>query len=108
MMCGHASHCIGKYVFDKGLTCKQEITLEPLLGVKVFSLEVKNQEVMNVTVAMGVSLLSNTEQVAPHDGTLDNIIIDTPFGNFQSTFVCTGNPHTVIFVDDVSSIDRLS
>jgi diaminopimelate epimerase len=108
MMCGNASRCIGKYVFDKGLTCKQEITLETLSGIKVLSLEVKNQEVMNVTVDMGVPLLSNIEQVATHDGTLDNIIIDTPFGNFQSTFVCMGNPHTVIFVDDVSSIDIAS
>lgn len=105
MMCGNASRCIGKYVFDKGLTRKQEVTLETLSGIKTLSLEVENQEVISVTVDMGTPLLSNTEQVATHDGTLDNTIIDTPFGNFQSTFVCMGNPHAVIFVDDVSSID---
>lgn len=108
MMCGNASRCIGKYVFDKGLTRKQEITLETLSGIKILSLEVKNQEVTSVTVDMGTPLLSNTEQVATQDGTLNNTIIDTPFGNFQSTFVCMGNPHAVIFVDDVSSIDIAS
>lgn len=108
LMCGNASRCIGKYVFDKGLTHEQTITLETLSGIKTLSLEVKNQEVVNVTVDMGTPKLSNPEQVATDDGSLDNSVIDTPFGDFRATFVCMGNPHVVIFTDDVSNIDVAS
>lgn len=108
MMCGNASRCIGKYVYDKGLTHKHEITLETLSGIKTLSLEVENRKVANVTVDMGMPLLSNTEQVATNDGTLNSAVIDTPLGSFHATFVCMGNPHAVIFVDDVSLIDIAS
>lgn len=108
MMCGNASRCIGKYVFEKGLTRKQEITLETLSGIKTLRLEVEDGKVVTVTVDMGVPLLSDTRQVATDDGTLDNVIIDTPFGDFTAKFVCMGNPHTVIFVHDISSVDVAS
>ena len=52
-MCGNASRCIGKYVYDRGLTDKTEVTLETLAGIKVLKLHVENGEVTEVTVDMG-------------------------------------------------------
>lgn len=105
MMCGNASRCIGKYVFDKGLTRKREITLETLSGIRTLCLEVEDGKVAQVTVDMGTPQLANKAQVATPDGTLGNAVIDTPSGCFRATFVCMGNPHAVVFVDDLSSVD---
>ena len=52
-MCGNASRCIGKYVYEKGLTAKTVVTLETLAGIKVLRLEVVDGEVVTVTVDMG-------------------------------------------------------
>lgn len=108
MMCGNASRCIGKYVYEKNLTDKKEITLETLSGIKTLALEIENKKVSGVTVDMGEPLLSNRAQAATADGTLDGVVIDTPSGGFQAVFVCMGNPHAVIFVDDVSALDIAS
>ena len=53
MMCGNASRCIGKYVYEKGLTHKQEVTLETLSGIKILKLHVVDDQVQEVTVNMG-------------------------------------------------------
>ncbi len=53
MMCGNASRCIGKYVYEKGLTDKEVITLETLSGIKILKLHTGNGVVKDVTVDMG-------------------------------------------------------
>ena len=57
-MCGNASRCIGKYVYDKGLTSKTLLTLETLAGIKHLILDVKNGTVNRVSVDMGNPILS--------------------------------------------------
>lgn len=52
-MCGNATRCVGKYVYDRGLTDKTEVTLETLAGIKVLHLHVEEGEVVSVTVDMG-------------------------------------------------------
>ena len=64
MMCGNASRCIGKYVYEKGLTDKEVITLETLSGIKILKLHTGNGVVKDVTVDMGTPLLSNPGQIA--------------------------------------------
>lgn len=105
MMCGNASRCIGKYVFEKGLTDKRCLTLDTLSGIKELRLEVKGREVVDVTVDMGEPRLFNTAQVATADGSLEGIVVNTPHGDFRATFVCMGNPHAVVFVDDADTTD---
>ena len=56
-MCGNASRCIGKYVYDNGLTDKEEITLETAAGIKVLRLTVKAGKVVSVRVDMGEPVL---------------------------------------------------
>lgn len=92
MMCGNASRCIGKYLYEYGLTSKNIITLETLSGIKVLKLHLEAQTVKAVTVDMGVPL---------ETGTID---FDNKFP-FASTQVSMGNPHLVTFVDDIRSID---
>ena len=92
MMCGNGSRCVGKYVYEYGLTAKKEITLDTRSGIKVLKLHVEGGKVTAVTVDMGSPL--ETEAV--------------DFGDqfpFQSTRVSMGNPHLVIFVNDIEAID---
>lgn len=92
MMCGNASRCIGKYLYEKGITTKEEIRLLTRSGVKVLKLHVTDGRVESVTVDMGEPQLENAEQFLPSRG-LD-----------KGTFVSMGNPHYVIFTDDVDQV----
>lgn len=100
MMCGNASRCIGKYVFEKGLTRKDTIRLETLSGIKILKLHITNQKIVeSVTVDMLQPRLENKEQfVGP-------TTLEAAGRKFEGTYVCMGNPHFVTFVDDIDTID---
>ena len=104
MMCGNASRCIGKFVYDNALTRKNEILLETLSGIKRLTLHLAANKVESVTVDMGIPSLSNTQQVATIDGCLMNKEFKVNDLTFYGTYVCIGNPHLVIFVEDVQSV----
>ena len=104
MMCGNASRCIGKFVYDNALTRKNEILLETLSGIKRLTLHLSGNKVESVTVDMGIPSLSNTQQVATIDGCLMNKEFKVNDLTFYGTYVCIGNPHLVIFVEDVQSV----
>lgn len=99
MMCGNASRCIGKYLYEKGLTQKEEIRLETLSGVKILRLHVQDGKVESVTVDMLRPLLENKEQFT------GQATLEADGRTFEGTFVCMGNPHFVTFVDDIDTID---
>lgn len=101
----NASRCIGKYVYEKGLTDKEVITLETLSGIKILKLHTGNGVVKDVTVDMGTPLLSNPGQIATKTGGMlaETILADGK--EYKGTFVCMGNPHVVIFVDDIKEVD---
>ena len=107
MMCGNASRCIGKYLFEKGLTKETEIRLLTLSGIKVLklTLDKDNKRVDSVTVDMLEPILANKAQMASEDGTMTDGLVDVVDREFRGTFVSMGNPHFVIFVDDIESID---
>lgn len=92
MMCGNASRCIGKYLFEKGLTTKTEIRLLTLSGIKVLNLQIKDRHVEQVTVDMGEPVLDVPAQFIDSRG-LD-----------KGTFVSMGNPHYVIFTDNIDQV----
>lgn len=104
MMCGNASRCIGKYVYEKGLTNKTDITLETLSGIKHLLLHVENGEAKTVTVDMGVPVFANAEQVDTPDGSLGEHAFVLGGQTFLGTYVCMGNPHLVLFVPDAEQI----
>lgn len=104
MMCGNASRCIGKFVYDNRLTDKTEISLETLSGIKNLSLETVDGVVKNVIVDMGTPLLQNKEQVNTADGMLHEQHFDINRASAIGTFVCMGNPHLVLFVENVETL----
>lgn len=102
MMCGNASRCIGKYLYEKQLTQNKVIKLETLSGVKVLRLHVSDDgTVESVTVDMLEPLFENARQYNPEcSGRITALGRD-----FDGTYVCMGNPHFVTFVDDLDTLD---
>lgn len=103
MMCGNASRCIGKYLYERGLTDKTEIKLETLSGIKTLILHLDNEgkTVESVTVDMLEPLTENHRQYADLSGG----ILLAEGRRFEGTFVCMGNPHFVTFLNDIDTID---
>ncbi|MDR1416587.1 MAG: diaminopimelate epimerase [Prevotellaceae bacterium] len=105
-MCGNAVRCIGKYVYDKGLTTKTSLTLETLAGVKHLTLFVNGGKVYKVTVDMGLpELLPAKIPVAVDGERAVGLPLEVDGKVFQMTCVSMGNPHAVTFVKDVKSFD---
>lgn len=104
-MCGNASRCIGKYLYEHGLTHKQDIRLETLSGIKILQLHVKDGSVNSVTVDMG----KPADEPVDYDGQGAKPMKERPIvaGGKQwiGTTVSMGNPHLVIFVEDLNEID---
>jgi diaminopimelate epimerase len=105
MMCGNATRCIGKYLYEKGLTQKTEIKLSTLSGIKTLYLNVENGNVKNVTVDMGISSLINFSDDSGTPFQLINKTIKAGEYTFKGTAVSMGNPHLVLFVDEVEKLD---
>lgn len=95
MMCGNASRCIGKYLYEKGMTTKTRIQLLTLSGVKTLNLLVTDGKVQSVTVDMGKPVLA------------DERFFVTTRGLHEGTFVSMGNPHYVIFTPDVDMVKTM-
>ena len=101
-MCGNGVRCVGKYVYDHGLTDKTEVSVETGAGVMVLSLNVENGKVATVRVDMGepifeaqqIPVVANTSPVI-----MEPIIVGDQ--EWKMTCVSMGNPHAVVFVNDV-------
>lgn len=91
-MCGNASRCIGKYLYEYGLTSKTTVTLDTLSGIKILRLHIEDGKVDSVTVDMG----------APAD--IHEQIVEAQGKQFTGTVLSMGNPHLVIFVNDIKDI----
>ncbi|MEE1177559.1 MAG: diaminopimelate epimerase [Paludibacteraceae bacterium] len=105
-MCGNASRCVGKYVYDKGLTKKTKVSLETLAGKKILNLHVVDGKVDMVTVDMGEPILRGTDIPTIFDLPM---VVSQPIvvsgKKILTTCVSMGNPHSVVYVDDVDSLD---
>lgn len=104
-MCGNASRCIGKYLFDYGLTSKTEIALDTLSGIRMLNLHLADGKVNSVTVDMGIP----ADEPADYDGKGAKPMKEQPIEvdgeRYVGTTVSMGNPHLVIFVNDIEAID---
>ena len=107
-----ASRCIAKYLYEKGITDKTTIRLETLSGVKILSLHLKAGKVESVTVDMLEPAFDVKEQFTGHTPdelnsvkALSDHVLRTEDGKPKSLFVSMGNPHYVIFVDDVQHMN---
>lgn len=107
-MCGNATRCIGKYVYEKGLTDKTEFTLETLSGVKKLKLDVADGKVEKVTVDMGKAVF--TAKDIPVISEKEEVI-EEPISlcgrEDKMTCVSMGNPHCVIFTEKIAELDLI-
>ncbi len=102
-MCGNASRCVGKYVYDNGLTDgRTVVTLETLAGIKILDLHIgADGLVETVTVDMGEPVVEcdRIPVVSKGDSTFINTPMTTSRGPVEVTAVSMGNPHGVVFTD---------
>ena len=103
MMCGNASRCIGKYLYEKGVTRKTEIRLLTLSGIKTLRLVVSRGKVESVTVDMLEPVLGNRAQFIGSPAVGGETILGAGDADFSGTFVSMGNPHFVIFTKDITN-----
>ena len=101
-MCGNGVRCVGKYVYDHGLTDKTEVAVETGAGIKYLTLNVENGKVATLRVDMGEPMFAPDQIPVVAEG---DIVINEPITvgdkEWLMTCVSMGNPHAVVFVDDV-------
>ncbi len=105
-MCGNGIRCVGKYVYDNGLTDKTDITVDTLSGIKYLRLNVTDGKVGSVRVNMGSPILKSELIPVKLDG---DMVVDRPVDidgtEYRITCVSVGNPHCITYMD---SVDKLA
>lgn len=108
-MCGNGIRCVGKYVYDYGLTNQTHISVETLAGIKYLELTVENGKVSMVKVDMGSPCLNPAKipmiAESPDQTEMINAPIMIGDKEYRITGVSMGNPHAVVYVDDVKSLN---
>lgn len=102
-MCGNAIRCVGKYVYDNGLTSKKTIDIETLAGIKVLTLTIEEGKVVLVRVDMGEPILipKDVPVASDKDRFISEPIVIDGY-EFKVTAVSMGNPHAVSYIDSVA------
>jgi diaminopimelate epimerase len=105
-MCGNASRCVAKYVYEKGLTKKKQLSLETKAGIKELDLFVESGRVISVCVDMGEPILDPPKIPVI---TSQKKAIKMPFSvgdtSYEVTAVSMGNPHAIIVVPHVDQLN---
>ncbi len=105
-MCGNGIRCVGKYVYDYGLTKKTEITVETLAGIKNLTLTIKDGKAEMIRVNMGSPILEASKiPVIAGKSPVVKETIKVCGKAYEMTCVSMGNPHAVIFINDVKNLD---
>lgn len=103
-MCGNGVRCVGKYMYDYGLTDKTSITVETLAGIKYLNFQIENGKVKMVTVNMGTPELEASKVPVKYD---KEKVIDEPIvvdgKEYRMTCISMGNPHAVMFVENTKN-----
>ena len=105
-MCGNGIRCVGKYLYDNNIVKKSEISIETLSGIKTLKVLENNGKAELLTVNMGKPEL--IAEKIPVNLNLHKVIdYEAVFGgkNYNITCVSMGNPHCVVFCNDINSID---
>ncbi len=105
-MCGNGIRCVGKFLYDRGYAKKETVTVETLSGIKTLDLCVKDGKAVSVAVDMGRAITDPRLVPAKFEG---DAAIEVPAGvpgfDYLLTAVSMGNPHAVIFTENVDSLD---
>ena len=106
-MCGNGIRCVGKFVYDKGLTKKETITVETLAGIKTLVMTAKNGKIETARVDMGEPILEPEKiPVISNENPVKSLKLEAEDNDFTFTCVSMGNPHAVTFIkEDVNKFD---
>lgn len=106
-MCGNATRCVAKYVYDNKMTDKTEISLETLSGIKYIKMNIGSDgKVESARVNMGEPILAAKDIPTMFEG---DAVVDKPVKvngqDYRITCVSMGNPHCILYIDDTDSLD---
>ena len=105
-MCGNGIRCVGKFVYDKGLTNKTTVKIETLAGIKTLILNTKDGKVETARVDMGEPILEAEKiPVISSENPVRNLILNAEGETFKFTCVSMGNPHAITIVDNTENFD---
>jgi diaminopimelate epimerase len=109
-MCGNGVRCLAKYAYDHGISRRNPMTVETGRGVLTLSLKVVEDKVREATVNMGEPILALAEipvdaRKLPPAGREDEFVLKLDGSSFNALFVSMGNPHAVMFVENVAAVD---
>lgn len=105
-MCGNGIRCVGKYVYDNGIAKKDVITVETLSGIKTLKIEALEGKAQTVTVDMGAPQLEPSKIPTKNieGDSIVNMPLDVKGKSYNITAVSMGNPHAVVFCDEIDSL----
>jgi len=105
-MCGNGIRCVAKFAYDKGIVNKKNISIATKSGIKYLDLTVKNGKVSSVKVNMGSPILNakTIPVVSPREQVI-NEPLDVNGETYHITAVSMGNPHAIVYMDDVDGLD---
>ncbi len=103
-MCGNGIRCVGKYAYEHGLARRNPLRIETDGGVKDLQLHVRGGRVEQITVDMGEPILDGPRIPVAAEGRVVNAALDVDGQTYHITCVSMGNPHCIVFVDDVAPL----
>lgn len=106
-MCGNGIRCVAKYVYDYGMTEKTELSIETKTGIKYLKLQIENGKVNKVIVDMGSPIVLPEEIPVKAEAGKKQLVnepIQINGKEYFMTCVSMGNPHAVVFVEDVKAL----
>jgi diaminopimelate epimerase len=104
-MCGNGIRCVGKYVAERGLSANNPLRVETDSGVKVLALSKRGEQVVSVSVDMGEPILDGPRIPVAAEGQVIDAPLEIGGREYRVTCVSMGNPHCVVFTDDVDALD---
>lgn len=105
-MCGNGIRCVGKFVYDKGLTNKTTVKIETLAGIKTLILNTKDGKVGTARVDMGEPILEAEKiPVISTEKPVKNLELEAENKKFKFTCVSMGNPHAITIVENTKEFD---
>ena len=102
-MCGNGIRCLAKYCYESGIIGKSELSVETLAGIKSVSLYIAGGRVSSVTVDMGSPIFDREKIPVLGEDKFINEDLNVDGEKFKATCLSVGNPHCIIFVENVES-----
>ena len=104
-MCGNGIRCLGKYVYDYGLTGKETLSIETKSGIRNMHLQIRDGKACGAMVDMGVPRLNaHSIPILSEKDLVINDPIEVQEKNYRMTGISMGNPHAVIFSEEINGI----